>query len=69
MKPYLLKFLPFSLILLLSSTCDGPPTDEMLLAYSKKNVSYLAADELGEGLLAQKESNWQQNTLPKNLKS
>jgi len=47
MKPYLLKFLPFSLILLLSSTCDGPPTDEMLLAYSKKNVSYLAADELG----------------------
>ena len=47
MKPHLLKFLPLLVIALVVGSCDGPPTDEELFSSLKKDVYFLAADDLG----------------------
>ena len=47
MKLQLLKFLPLLVIALVVGSCDGPPTDEELLSSLKKDVYFLAADDLG----------------------
>ena len=47
MKLHLLKFLPLFVIALVVGSCDGPPTDEELFTSLKKDVYFLAADDLG----------------------
>jgi len=47
MKLQLLKFLPLLVIALVVGSCDGPPTDEELFSSLKKDVYFLAADDLG----------------------
>jgi len=47
MKLHLLKFLPLFVIALVVGSCDGPPTDEELFSSLKKDVYFLAADDLG----------------------
>jgi hypothetical protein len=47
MKLHLLKFLPLLVIALVVGSCDGPPTDEELFTSLKKDVYFLAADDLG----------------------
>ena len=47
MKLQLFKFLPLLAFALLVGSCDGPPTDEELHASLKKDVYFLAADDLG----------------------
>jgi hypothetical protein len=47
MKLPLLKFLPLLVIALVVGSCDGPPTDEELFTSLKKDVYFLAADDLG----------------------
>jgi len=47
MKLHLLKFLPLFVIALIVGSCDGPPTDEELFTSLKKDVYFLAADDLG----------------------
>ena len=47
MKLQLLKFLPLLVIALVVGSCDGPPTDEELSSSLKKDVYFLAADDLG----------------------
>ena len=47
MKLHLLKFLPLLVIALVVGSCDGPPTDEELFSSLKKDVYFLAADDLG----------------------
>jgi len=47
MKLQLLKFLPLLVIALVVGSCDGPPTDEELFTSLKKDVYFLAADDLG----------------------
>ena len=47
MKLQLFKFLPLLVFALLVGSCDGPPTDEELHASLKKDVYFLAADDLG----------------------
>ncbi|MDA0313844.1 MAG: M28 family peptidase [Bacteroidetes bacterium] len=47
MKPHLLKFIPLLIFGLLVGSCDGPPTDETLLTELKKDIAFLAADDLG----------------------
>ena len=47
MKLQLLKFLPLLVIALVVGSCDGPPTDEDLFTSLKKDVYFLAADDLG----------------------
>jgi len=47
MKLQLLKFLPLLVIALVVVSCDGPPTDEELFTSLKKDVYFLAADDLG----------------------
>ncbi|MDA1267641.1 MAG: M28 family peptidase [Bacteroidetes bacterium] len=47
MKPQLLKFIPLLIFGLLVGSCDGPPTDETLLTELKKDIAFLAADDLG----------------------
>jgi hypothetical protein len=42
-----LKFLPLLVIALVVGSCDGPPTDEELFSSLKKDVYFLAADDLG----------------------
>lgn len=46
MKLHLLKFFFSIAIALLLGSCDGPPTDEQVLSTLKKDVFFLAADEL-----------------------
>jgi len=47
MKLHLLKFLPLLVFALVVGSCDGPPTDEELFTSLKKDVYFLAADDLG----------------------
>ena len=47
MKLHLLKFLPLFVFALVVGSCDRPPTDEELLTSLKKDVYFLAADDLG----------------------
>ena len=47
MKLQLLKFLLLLVFGLVLGSCDGPPTDEELHASLKKDVYFLAADDLG----------------------
>lgn len=47
MKLQLLKFLPLLVFALVVGSCDGPPTDEELKTSLKKDVFFLAADDLG----------------------
>jgi hypothetical protein len=47
MKLHLLKFLPLLVLALVVGSCDGPPTDEELFTSLKKDVYFLAADDLG----------------------
>jgi hypothetical protein len=47
MKLQLLKFLLLLVFGLVVGSCDGPPTDEELHASLKKDVYFLAADDLG----------------------
>jgi hypothetical protein len=47
MKLHLLKFLPLFVIALVVGSCDGPPSDEELFTSLKKDVYFLAADDLG----------------------
>jgi hypothetical protein len=47
MKKYLLSFFPLLILAFVIGSSDGPPTDKVLLASLKKDISYLAADELG----------------------
>ncbi len=47
MKLHLLKFLPIFVIAFVVGSCDGPPTDEELFSSLKKDVYFLAADDLG----------------------
>ena len=47
MKKYLLSFFPLLILALVIGSSDGPPTDKVLLASLKKDIGYLAADELG----------------------
>jgi hypothetical protein len=46
MKLQLLKFLSFLAFGLLLGSCEGPPTDEKLLSSLKKDLTFLAADDL-----------------------
>ncbi len=47
MKLHLLKFLSLLVFALVVGSCDGPPTDEELFTSLKKDVYFLAADDLG----------------------
>ena len=47
MKLHLLKFLTLLVFALVVGSCDGPPTDEELFTSLKKDVYFLAADDLG----------------------
>jgi Zn-dependent M28 family amino/carboxypeptidase len=47
MKKYLLSFLPLLVLAFVIGSSDGPPSDKVLLASLKKDIAYLAADELG----------------------
>jgi Zn-dependent M28 family amino/carboxypeptidase len=47
MKKYLLSFLPLLILAFVIGSSDGPPSDKVLLASLKKDIAYLAADELG----------------------
>ena len=47
MKLQLLTFLPLLVFALVVGSCDGPPTDEELQTSLKKDVFFLAADDLG----------------------
>lgn len=47
MKKYLLSFFPLLILAFVIGSSDGPPTDKVLLASLKKDIAYLAADELG----------------------
>ena len=47
MKLHLLKFLPLLVFALVVGSCDGPPSDEELFTSLKKDVYFLAADDLG----------------------
>jgi hypothetical protein len=47
MKLHLLKFLPLFVIALVVGSCDGPPSDEELFTSLKKDVYFLASDDLG----------------------
>lgn len=47
MKKYLLSFFPLLILAFVIGASDGPPSDKDLLASLKKDIAYLAADELG----------------------
>ena len=47
MKKYLLSFFPLLILAFVIGSSDGPPSDKDLLASLKKDIAYLAADDLG----------------------
>ena len=46
MKLHDLKFLPLLVFGILLGSCQGPPTDEKLISSLKRDLTFLAADDL-----------------------